>query len=73
MSDILQNIHASLDNSQNEIYIDVFFYLNYMDYDWLHVLMIKLVLYIKKTKKKVNYNQKNPNKPISKIITTLHQ
>lgn len=43
MSDVLQNINASLDNSQNEVNKGFSYYLfNYMAYDWLHISAVKL-------------------------------
>lgn len=73
MSDVLQNINASLDNSQNEVYKDFSYYLfNYMPYDWLHIPADKLSVTHQKKKKKVNYNENNIMKN-PKSITTLHQ
>lgn len=52
MSDVLQNINASLDNSQNEVYKDFSYYLfNYMPYDWLHIPADKLSVTHQKKKK----------------------
>lgn len=72
MSDVLQNINASLDNSQNEVYKDISYYLfNYMANDWLHIPTVKLsTIHQKNLKKKVNYNEKHIKK-IPKTI--LHQ
>lgn len=72
MSDVLQNTHASLDNSQNEVYEVFFYFFNYMAYDQLHIPTVKLSTKHQETNKKVNYNEKHIKK-IPKTITTLHQ
>lgn len=75
MSDILQNINASLDNSQNKVYKDFSYYLfNYMLYDWLHIPAVKFstIDQERKKKKKVNYNE-NCIKKNHKTVTTLHK
>lgn len=53
MPDILQNILASLDNSQNKVYKDFSYYLfNYMPYDWLHIPAVKFSTIDQERKKK---------------------
>lgn len=53
MSDALQNINASLDNSQNEVYKDFSYDLfNCMAYDWLHIPTVKFRTIHQETKKK---------------------
>lgn len=60
MSDVLQNINASLDNNQNEVNKGFSYYLfNYMACDWLHISAVKLSTLHQETKKKVNYNEKH--------------
>lgn len=63
MSDALQNINVSLDNSQNEVYKDISYYLfNYMAYDWLHIPTVNLSTIhqeMEKKKKKRSIIMKN--------------
>lgn len=60
MSDVLQNINASLDNSQNEVYKDISYYLfNYMANDWLHIPTVKLSTIHQEILKKKSIIMKN--------------
>lgn len=60
MSDVLQNINASLDNSQNEVYKDISYYLfNYIANDWLHIPTVKLSTIHQEMKKKKSIIMKN--------------